>query len=273
MRFNTHKHEHFFSFLNTHKNFLKGKSFLLFLDYDGTLTPIAPVPEKAILDPLTRQAIAFLSQDSRCKVTIVSGRALANIRKAVGLKKVVYVGNHGFEAVGPGIFFESDCFPQVRKIFQQVISRIDARLSHVPGVIVEDKKMTLSVHYRLVDEKKQAGVEKILKNIVRPFIESREIKAFKGKKVYELRPPVAWDKGTMVSWLIKEYAKDPRSKEALIIYIGDDKTDEDAFSALASKAVTICVGDPQESKASYYVHDPQEVGKILQMILSFLRRS
>jgi len=272
MSFNIKRKKHFLTFLSAHKDLFKERKFLLFLDYDGTLTPIASTPEKASLSPSIRQTLEALGQDAQCKVTIVSGRALKDLQKMISLKRLAYVGNHGFEASGPGIFFESDCFPQARKIFQRVINAANACLKSVPGVLIEDKGVTLSIHYRLVDEKKQAWVKRAVWHIVEPFVASKEIKAFKGKKVYELRPPVDWDKGKIVSWFIKEYKKDPAYKEALVIYIGDDRTDEDAFEALASKAVTICVGDARRSKAQYYVEDTKEVGEILFKVLSSFRR-
>jgi len=272
MQFNIKKQKHFFNFLHTYKNFFDERKFLLFLDYDGTLTPIASTPEKAFLSPSTRRILEALGQSPQCKVTVVSGRALKDLRKMINLKRLAYVGNHGFEASGPGIFFESDCFPQARKIFQRVINKTNERLRGVPGVLIEDKGVTLSIHYRLVDEKKQPWVKKAVWHIAEPFVVSKEIKAFKGKKVYELRPPVDWDKGKIVSWFIKEYKRDPAWKDALVIYIGDDRTDEDAFEALASKAVTICVGDGRKSKAQYYVEDTKKVSEVLSMILSSLKR-
>lgn len=267
------KQEHFFTHWGLIKDLLREKGLFLFLDYDGTLTPIVETPERAVLAQDVRRTLEMLSQNPMCKVIVVSGRAISDIRKLVGLKKITYVGNHGFEISGPDVRFENTCFPKSKKIFQQLIRELEKRFRDLPGVILEDKGVTLSVHYRLVEAKRQPWFDKVFHKAVKLFVKSKEIRIRKGKKVYDIRPPVEWDKGKAVLWLLKKYRQALRNEEALAVYIGDDETDEDAFEALKDTAVTVRVGNVRGSKAKYYLDDTKQVGAWLEMIASLKRTS
>ena len=262
---------YFFNYREFFKSDLKEKELLLFLDYDGTLAAIAATPQEAFLPPETRETLDALSRDSTCRVVIVTGRALADVRKRIGLKKVTYIGNHGFEIHGPDTHFQNNCFPRVRDVFRKLFSEFDKKFRDLPGVILEDKGMTLSVHYRQVEEKRQPLFERRFHAIVSPFVEQNEIKVYKGKKVYEVRPPVEWDKGKVVLWMLKEYQTMMGNKKTVTVYIGDDETDEDAFRALSEKAITVRVGHSTSSKAQYYLEDTHQVAEFLKAVLVIKR--
>ncbi|MDO9530338.1 MAG: trehalose-phosphatase [Syntrophales bacterium] len=249
------------------KDYFKKKHVLLFLDYDGTLAPIAETPDQARLDNKTRDILERLAGHSDCRVAIVSGRGLPDIRSRVGLKHITYVGNHGLEIFGPKIYFESARLDRTRKTFRDIINNLRLHSQDLKGIFFEDKGATLSIHYRMVEVKKLKYLEKIFYQVVDPYVISKAVKVFKGKKVYEIRPPVEWNKGHAALWLLKEFQAELRHKDFVAVYIGDDQTDEDAFEVLRDMALTIHVGNLRKSKAKYYLNNAEEVKALLGIIL------
>lgn len=243
------------------KETLKGKVVLLFLDYDGTLTPIVETPLQAILAPEVKVLLDRLRRNEQCRLTIVSGRALSDLRQRVGLKKIVYVGNHGFEMYGPNINWENRCFPKAREVFSQIINRLSKTLASMPEILIEDKRITLSIHVRQLAAEKKPLFKKALYKVAMPYVQLKDVFLREGKEVYELRPPVAWDKGKAVLWLLQG-----SEKSSVPIYIGDDQTDEDAFVALKNVAITIHVGSGQTA-AQYSLNDTAKVKLLLTKIL------
>ncbi|MBL8012557.1 MAG: trehalose-phosphatase [Candidatus Omnitrophica bacterium] len=244
------------------KETLKGKDLFLFLDYDGTLTPIVETPAEAVLAPEVKAMLDRLRNSEHCHLTIVSGRALSDLRQRVGLKKIIYVGNHGFEVYGPDINWKNGYFPKSRQVFSQILDKLSKTLASMPEVLIEDKRITLSLHVRRLEADKKPLFKKSLYKTVMPYVRLKDIHLREGKEVYELRPPVAWDKGKAVLWLLQGF----HDKSVLPIYIGDDQTDEDAFIALKDIALTIHVGNG-ETTAQYSLKDTTQVKLFLAKIL------
>ncbi len=258
--------EYLFSHWGKLKNRLSGKSIFLFLDYDGTLTPIAETPEKAVISREAKDLLNKLSKKSHCSVAIISGRALENIKNAVGLKGIIYAGNHGLEIEAPKIKFESQVSPRLKSIIRHIYEDAVSKFSKIKGVLIEDKELTISVHYRLVDGKDIQEFLSIFNEITCPYIVRDKIKINSGKKVYEIKPPVQWDKGKVVLWLMARQQFVAGENKVLPVYIGDDVTDEDAFKALKRKGLTISVGESRNSNAGYYLKNTEEVIKFLRLI-------
>lgn len=262
-------------FLNREKieKSLRNKFVYLFLDYDGTLAPIAMTPHKAIMPKKTKELLRQLSKMPNCKVAIVSGRALKDISKRVGLKNIVYVGNHGFEIKGPKINFKSPLPVRYRKNLDQIKGKLKRSLGLIKGVFIEDKGFSLSIHYRLVDKKDIVTVknEFYATLFLYEFRENVQIKA--GKMVLEIRPPIPWDKGKVVMWLLGRRLFVMRDKKIKIlpIYIGDDTTDEDAFESLRDRGITALVGKPIKTKAHFYLKDTKEVARFLEVVLENIK--
>jgi len=231
------------------------RKLALFLDYDGTLTPIVERPEDAVLDEATREVLRRVVQ--RHPVAIVSGRDLEDVRQRVGLPEVHYAGCHGFEIAGPrgnrvhGA--AAAAAPQLAAAADQV-----ARDTHdLPGVQLERKRFTLAVHYRRA---RDADVPAVRDAVARAQARHPALRVTFGKKVLELQPDVDWDKGRAVLWLIEILGL----QDALAVYVGDDLTDEDAFRALAHRGVGIAVQEaPQPTAAQYTLRDPDEVRALL----------
>jgi trehalose-phosphatase len=249
------------------KGELSNKFIFIFLDYDGTLTPIVETPDKAVISKETRELLKKLSKSPNCALAIISGRSLNDIKNIIGLKDIIYVGNHGLEIEGPKIKFESQVSPRLKSIIRHINDDLVANLSGIKGVFIEDKGLTISVHYHLVDKKDIQELLSIFAEIAEPYIVRDKIKINSGKKTYEIRPPVMWDKGKVVSWLLARQQFAQRDDKIFPIYIGDDVTDEDAFKALKNKGLTVFVGKPSASEAGYYLNNSKEVTEFIKRIL------
>lgn len=245
---------------------LHNKFILLMLDYDGTLTPITGVPHKAAIPQETRELLQKLSKNYNCKISIISGRSLKDIKNMVGIQDIIYAGNHGFEIEGPKIKFESQVPPKFKSAIRNIAKELSERLSGIKGIIVEDKVLSLSIHYRLAGEKDIPELEKTISEVTGSSDVRDKIKVNLGKKVYEIKPNLKWDKGKIALWLLARQQFVMGENEVLPVYIGDDVTDEDAFKALKKQGLTIFVGVPGDSKANYYLKNTEEVIRFLRLI-------
>ncbi len=249
------------------KGRLKGKHIFLFLDYDGTLTPIANTPDRAIMSEEIKLLLERLSRSPFCKIAIISGRSLDDIKNRVGLKGVIYSGNHGLEIEGPKIKFIMPVKPGYEKILKQIKKELSAKIASIKGVFIEDKGFSLALHFRLASKNSITLAKAVLYETAIIDSVSNKVKIKAGKKVLEVGPILEWDKGKVVLWLLarQKFAKD--TSNVLPIYIGDDFTDEDAFRALQHTGITIFVGKPKSSCANYYVKNIKEVTKLFKEIL------
>lgn len=252
---------------------IKSHFVLLLLDYDGTLTPIVESPDKAVLSKHARDLLERLSKCPACKVAIISGRALTDVKKLVAVKNLVYIGNHGLEIEGPGIKFESLVSLNIKSVIERIERELYEQLKFIPGVLVEDKGLTLSIHYRKAEsEKEESLIKKITQRAVKPYIAKKEIRVGQGKKVIEIRPPIEWDKGKAALWLLGREQFALGKNKVFPVCLGDDLTDEDAFMALKTKGLAVLVGKPKPSYAQYYLNDSEDVLKFLGMVLQAKQR-
>lgn len=244
---------------------LRCRPSALLSDIDGTLSPIAAVPAEAVVLESCRAALARLAEAVDL-VSILSGRPVAEARHMVGLDQLTYFGNHGLERWDPehGVRSEADAFVTA---IAEALQQLEAQLRGMPGVLLEDKRVVVSIHYRLAPDEPTAREE--LLAIATNVAFERGLVVTQGKKVIELRPPVAVDKGAIVHELIKEYGLNG------VVYIGDDVTDIDAFRALLSaresgvRTVLVAVGGSEAreellSLADLRVDGPPAVGELLQ---------
>ncbi len=258
--------KYLFDFPDQIARLAKKDRIFLFLDYDGTLAPIADRPEKALMAPKTRAVLSRISLDPRFKLAIITGRSLKDIKKLVAIKDIIYAGNHGLEIEGPKLRFKPVVAAGYRELIGRIKEDLRGKTAGIKGVFIEDKGLSLSFHYRLVDKKEVAKAKTIFHEAVIVHLVRNKIKIKTGKMVLEVSPPVAWDKGKIVLWLLARQLFKRFGKEAFPVYIGDDVTDEDAFKALRHRGLTVFVGEPKESGALYYVKDCREVVKFLEMI-------
>jgi trehalose-phosphatase len=234
----------------------------VFLDYDGTLTPIVPHHRDAWLSEETRAAVAALAR--RVPVTVVSGRDLADVRARVGVAGVVYAGSHGLEIETPAGVHE--VAPEARAALVAAARDLEAVLPREPGVLLEPKRHGVAVHWRMADPSVLPAVRHAVDSVL---ARHPSLRLYEGRKVLELQPDVVWDKGHAVRHLLQAAASEAVCPWAL--YVGDDRTDEDAFGALAADGTGIVVWDaPSATSAAWWLRDPAEVTELLRRLTAAL---
>jgi trehalose 6-phosphate phosphatase len=239
---------------------------LLLSDFDGTLSPIVSRPELAILPESTRKIMQALVKDHHIILGVISGRGLEDLKKLVGLNDIMYAGNHGLEIESPEFNFLYPLTDEVKGYIRIIYRELNKKMASIPGVIVENKGLTLSVHYRLVKENQVAEVKHIFEQVTGNARLMGKVKITTGKKVIEIRPVVDWNKGNTINLIIEKYGKEKLSG-IVPMYIGDDETDEDAFAEVNkyTDGVSIFVGDClTATRARYFLNSTSEVAQLLK---------
>jgi len=243
-----------------------GRPLLIFLDYDGTLSPIVKRPEAARLSRQKKETLRKLSKNKNCRVAVISGRSLTDVKGKVGLGDIIYSGNHGLEISGPGIKFRAAVPKKYKLILNAIKTRLKKELSSVKGVIFEDKGFCFALHYRMAPKEKIPLVKSVFKAVTSPYVIERKIRIKSGKKVFDIAPALKWNKGSAVTLLMRRQKLIPGKKAIFPIYAGDDLTDEDAFKALMGKGLTVFIGKPKKTFAEYYLKNTTELFRFLKAL-------
>ncbi|MDH3512806.1 MAG: trehalose-phosphatase [Gammaproteobacteria bacterium] len=242
--------------LETH---LQSRRLAVFLDYDGTLTPIVADYRKAFLPESMRETLSRLARNAT--VGVISGRDLQDVRKLVGLDTIYYSGSHGFELAGP------DGWHHIQKDAAGFLPDLDAaetalrqNLAVIAGHAVERKQFSIAIHYRQVEDSLVADVEATVDAVL---AQHAQLRKGHGKKVFELQPRIDWDKGRAVEQLL-DMLELADSSAAISIYIGDDLTDEAVFRVLRQPNMSIVISDSDRTtSADYVLKDCQDVESFL----------
>jgi alpha,alpha-trehalase len=237
----------------------------VFLDYDGTLSPIVEDPTAAVISHEMRQAVAKLAE--HCIVVIISGRDLEDVQERVGLDHLIYSGSHGFEIAGPeGLHTLSQEAKHFIPMLTQAHQDLKTSLQPIPGAYMERKKFSLAIHTRRVAEDQRAEVEAAVDRMAKKHPKLRKTK---GKMVFELQPRIDWNKGKAILWIMEAMKLDPHS--TLPIYLGDDVTDEDAFQVLPPQGIGLVVrGGTHPTCADYSLADTEAVRVFLNRLATEL---
>jgi len=258
---------------------LGAQPIALFLDYDGTLTPIVARPELAVLAGDMRTELERVA--ARCFVGIISGRDLADVRAMFGgdesadrsgggateADHLWFAGSHGFDVAAPD---------GTRTEFEEAHAHLDAlgaaaddlerALVDIPGAWVERKRFAVATHFRQVDDARVPDVEEAVDRVLGAH---EGLRKTGGKRIFELRPDVAWDKGRAL-WSLFEQAGLARDDD-LAVFIGDDVTDEDAFVALGDDGIGLVVADEaRPTDADYRLSTPDDVRAFLAELATLL---
>ncbi|XP_076895380.1 trehalose-phosphate phosphatase A-like [Bidens hawaiensis] len=244
-----------------------GKRIALFLDYDGTLAPIVDNPDHAFMSNAMRAAVRNVSK--YIPTAIISGRSRAKVHKFVGLKELYYAGSHGMDILGPaqsladqttevteGNLYQpaTEFLPIINEVFVSLVEIMKS----IEGATVEDNKFCVSVHYRNVDEKDWETVAQHVNDTLEKY---PRLRLTHGRMVLEVRPVLKWDKGKAVEFVLESLGLS-NCDDVLPIYVGDDRTDEDAFKYLREGGCgygILVTPAPKESSAYYSLRDPSEV--------------
>lgn len=239
----------------------------LLLDYDGTLTPIVADPAEARLSPAVRGVLTALACHPRYRVAIVSGRALADLRACVDIDAIWLAGNHGLEIEGAGRAYQHPGALQLRPQLAALARALQGELREIPGALIEDKGLTLTVHTRRTPPSLLPTVKRLVFLLAHPVIDAGLLTIRTGKAVWEVRPRVKWDKGKAVHWILEHMRRDMPAAGVFTVYMGDDDTDEEAFRALGSAGIGIVVGDDRhDSAAQYSVESVAQTAQFLALL-------
>ena len=238
---------------------------LLFCDFDGALAPVYDHPAAATLSAEVRVPLGDLAHSGRVTVTVVSGRSAEDLRSRANVPGLIVAGNHGLEIAGPGWEHVDPAVaehaPPVRTLGAALIKAVEA----IPGAFVEEKGLSVSVHYRHVAPEQHEAVRTAVHNVLasasHPFVLTN------GRMVYDIRPRVYWHKGEAVRWI----AAKVEQPHALVIFVGGDPTDEDAFGALPD-GITVGVAPTCETAAKYCLDGPDGVRRFLEWLRDQVRK-
>ncbi|KAK3010765.1 hypothetical protein RJ639_012879 [Escallonia herrerae] len=229
-------------------NFAKGKRVALFLDYDGTLSPIVDNPDHAFMSNAMRAAVRAVAK--HFPTAIISGRS-RDKGKEVNL----------FQPASEFVLMIDEVFRTLVEITKDI-----------EGAKVENNKFCVSVHYRNVHEKSWKTVGECVHDVLKNY---PRLRLTHGRKVLEVRPVLSWDKGKAVEFLLESLGLS-NCDDVLPIYVGDDRTDEDAFKVLreGNRGYGILVSSvPKESNAFYSLRDPSEVMEFLSSLVMWKKSS
>ncbi|KAG4121688.1 hypothetical protein ERO13_D11G222900v2 [Gossypium hirsutum] len=257
----------------------KGKQIVMFLDYDGTLSPIVEDPDRAFMSNKMRRTVRKLA---KCFPTaIVSGRCRDKVYKFVKLAELYYAGSHGMDIKGPKkrsktdkvtehVLFQpaNEFLPMIDEVYKQLVETTKS----TPGAKVENNKFCLSVHFRCVDEKKWSELAQQVNSVLKEY---PKLRLTQGRKVLEIRPTIKWDKGKALEILLESLGF-ANCTDVFPVYIGDDRTDEDAFKILRDRGqgFGILVSKyPKDTNASYSLQEPDEVMDFLQRLVEWKQLS
>lgn len=211
-----------FDHLESIKQALGRSPFGLITDVDGTISETAPTPQEAEVSPLCRQYLSALC-NQLALVAAISGRPAIEAKNMIKIDKMVYVGNHGLERWSEGHSEFTKGAKAYAKVIKAVIKELTPLLS-IEGIRIENKVITATIHYRLCPHPELAKRDILL--ALEGSTQAKSLQITPGKMSINLLPPVAVNKGTAVSELIRKYNLQGG------IYLGDDLTDIDAFRAI-----------------------------------------
>jgi trehalose 6-phosphate phosphatase len=190
----------------------------LVTDFDGTISAITPMPDAAQVNPASRALLLGLA-GTLPLVAVITGRAVEDVRRRIGLPDLVYVGNHGMEHWEHEQHTVSPEALACRPALETVLDAVKPHLQ--PGVVVQDKRITVSIHYRAAADPDAARAE--LAPVIEQAARAGGLRLFEGKQVFEIRPDLDVDKGTALAALARDYRLDG------VVYLGDDVTDADGL--------------------------------------------
>ncbi|KAL0381617.1 UNVERIFIED_CONTAM: putative trehalose-phosphate phosphatase J [Sesamum angustifolium] len=260
-------------------NASKGKQIVMFLDYDGTLSPIVDDPDRAFMSDSMRATVRKVAR--YFPTAIVSGRCRDKVYSFVRLAELYYAGSHGMDIKGPSkgskykkdaeaVLFQpaSEYLPMIDEVYKALLEVT----KDTPGAKVENNKFCLSVHFRCVDEKKWSELAKQVGSVLEGY---PNLRLTQGRKVLEIRPTIKWDKGKALEFLLESlgYAN---CTDVFPVYIGDDRTDEDAFKVLRERGQGFGIlvsKTPKDTNASYSLQEPSEVMVFLRRLVDWKKLS
>jgi trehalose 6-phosphate phosphatase len=238
---------------------------LIATDFDGTLCPIADSPSAVRVPCAIAELLDDLRGSGRAEVAVISGRSLRDLENRAPVTAIL-AGNNGLEIRGPGFDFQHPVAVQRREEIERARRQISESIVRWPEAWIEDKGLTITVHFRAVDTQFQPAVASAVRRAIASC--GLTVGARAGKKCLEIHPRCGWTKGDALDVIKKRFA-DP---ESVVLCAGDDRMDETMFRANPD-GVNILVGPADSSVAEYSVTDPLGMAGVLAAISRSFRRA
>lgn len=227
------------------------RSVALFLDFDGTLVNIAPLPSQVCLKPSAREILKRLAHHPRVTLVVISGRRRHELVRHIRLRGIRYHGLYGWERTG-----HSPLPRSALQALDRTRTKLAAHLCSIPGIWIEEKRFSLSVHLLGIPQAQQRKARRKLRSLLQPF--QKSLRAIENLQDVEILPRCIPSKGSAV----REFLAQTAPGRVLPIYFGDDLSDESAFQAIG-KGISVRVGAPRPTRARYSLRDPAAVATAL----------
>jgi trehalose-phosphatase len=245
------------------REIIRGKGtrhLLLLTDFDGTLCEFDSDPQAVHLNDTRRELLAGLAARPCCTVGIVSGRRLADVRARTGDIGDVYIaGFHGLEIEGMGDSFVHGDAAAAVAAMQEVAVRMAPAIRRLPGVFIEDKGLSIALHFREAEPAHRVVAQSVFVDAARSGLDAGRLRLLPGSCVVELLPRTSWNKGAAVRWVLERV--EARAGDTFPVYLGDDVTDADALAAVHSKGIGVAVSE--RVSGDYAIDGPAGVERLL----------
>jgi alpha,alpha-trehalase len=239
------------------------RHLLLLCDFDGTLSEFDPDPSAVFLSDARRDVLARLAARPCCTVAIVSGRRLADVRARAGdIGDVYLAGFHGLEIEGMQESFVHSDATSAAAALEDIRRRVAPSLRRLPGVFIEDKGLSIALHFRDADPAHRVVAQSVFMDAARNGLDEGRFRLLPGSCVVELLPNTSWNKGAAVRWIVERV--EARAGSVFPVYIGDDVTDADALDAVHPLGIGIAASTRVVGDVS--VDGPAEVEHLLTIL-------
>lgn len=237
----------------------KSKHVVIFLDFDGTLVRIAPLPSGVHMDPKTRDVLQRLARNRKVTIALISGRQRAELQQLIKIRKIKYMGLYGWENRGnQRVPFEA------REALVRMLVGLLAELPAYPGVWIEPKRNSFSIHLLGARAETQRQARRMVEKYIKPL--RKTLKAMSNLRDIEIAPVSLGDKGLAA----RKFLADPSLRGAFPVYFGDDFSDEPGFAAMRG-GISVLVGKRRATQARFCVRGPAEVTEALSRMEEILR--
>ncbi len=244
-----------------------GAHWLLLFDFDGTLVDVVTSPSGGTIADATHGLLDALIERDDCTVGVVSGREISELREHTSLGPQAWLaGAHGYEIEGPEGSFVHPGIDEARETFIAVAARMGRELHRFPGVAVERKRAALVLHTLAAPLEVALRARERFLEFAQPFVNARQVRLHAGRVAFELLAPADWDKGDAVRW-IRSQVVARRGQPVVVLYAGDDVTDEDGFAALGEGDAAVAVGN-RPSRAPFRLGSPDDIQRLLRALVN-----
>jgi trehalose-phosphatase len=244
-----------------------GRHLLLLCDFDGTLCPFFSDPRAVALSERMTGVLGSLASRPDCSLGVISGRRLQDVRDRVTVPGELYIaGFHGLEIHTPGETFRHPDASIAATTIHPIAESLRPHLAHIPGVFVEDKDLSIVLHYRDAEPAARVVAQSLFMDAARAELDAGRLRILPGACILELLPAIPWHKGSALEWIRERIER--MHGPTFTVYIGDDVTDEDAFRAVGPGGMTIAASE-RVTSAEFRVDGPADVERLLHSLDGF----